>query len=324
MAIKKLVTWMNSNPILYEGKNFKLVYFGLFTSLGVFFSLASFTSYVNIYGFYPHYSIILWTTLILFSMLLFSKLFHIFVVGKEYFSDPIKHFRQTIFYNQGGQIGLLFSLIIMAYVENVNFLFLLDGLCYGGAIASFFGRIGCYNYGCCYGCLTNSTFSVSYYNKNSKILRLYPDFIGKKIFPIQLVSAIYDLLLYILMTLIIYLKLNFMVGIISLFFVCAYNAFRFLTRSFRTNENSNSLEGNPDNPVYVFFAFLLTLAGLFLAAFVLWHYSSAPKLHLQESFTISYLFRHTFLNLTNFLASLVPAVMVFIVHSYHRELGKHF
>lgn len=322
MTIRSLVNWMNSNPILYDGKSFKFVYFGLFTGVGVFFATISFIDYLNLYGYNPRYPMVFWTTLNLFLMLVFSKLFCVFIVGKDFFIHPIKHLRQTAFFNQGGQIGFLIGLAIMAFVENVNFLFLVDAVCYGGAIASFFGRIGCYNYGCCYGKKTESDFSVSYYNMNSKILRLHPEYIGIKLYPIQLICAVYDLLLYFIMTLIIYFNINYKVGIISLVFIIFYNLFRTLTQSLR-NDTVKIFDKN-DAPIYVIFAIFFTLLGLGIGSFILFNYSLTPTLFAQTQFTIGYYFGHIFLHFNNFIAAIVPAVMVFIVHSYHKELGKHF
>lgn len=324
IMVKSFLMWLNSDPILYDGRNFKLVYFGLFTSIGVFFAVASFTSYVNFYGFFPHYPMILWTTFALFCMLLFSKLFEVFVTGKDFLKNPIQYLRQTSFYNQGGQLGFLFALAIMALVEDTHLLLLLDGVCFGGAVASFFGRIGCYNYGCCYGRVTNSSFSITYYNMKSKILRFHPEYLGKKLYPTQLIYSAYDLIMYLSIWLIIYYKLNYKMGIITIYFVICYNIFRYLTQSLRADESKTFPASKADHKIYIYFALVLTFLGILVALYFIYHHTSVPELHPPFSFTITYFLSHTFLNLNNFLASLVPAIMVFIVHSYHKELGKHF
>ena len=80
----------------------------------------------------------------------------------------------------GGFISALFILIISIKLFSFNVLATLNILTRPFCIAHFFGRIGCFMAGCCYGNPTNSIFGVVFpvgslpYNQYHQLIKLHP------------------------------------------------------------------------------------------------------------------------------------------------------
>lgn len=92
----------------------------------------------------------------------------------------------------GGIIGGIVSVYIYFKIKKIPFLPYLDATVPSVALAQGFGRIGCFLAGCCYGCETDSPFSITFthsdYAPNNVTL-----------FPSQLVSSGLDFLHFFLL-----------------------------------------------------------------------------------------------------------------------------
>lgn len=202
--ITKPLHGLNKQPILYKRDGLHLVKFGLFAAYDAI-AIAFFTAY---------YLYIRGVTFPLISLVslpiyiwLFSRLFHLLSLGKKFINNPYKYIKQTGFYVHGGVIGTFLWALNITILYEIPLKYLLDGFFWGAALGQFFGRLGCYNYGCCYGKLT-SNHGIRYKNSNSKILRLHPELINKNVHPTQLYTALLNLIMFILICLMIQFRVK--------------------------------------------------------------------------------------------------------------------
>ena len=312
--LKHLIGKLNANPILYHGEHFYLMKFGLYVGIGSFFTASLFLSYLASKGIDFGWSILGWYLIASFLVILFSKLFHPFAVGKDFFSDPKQYLSQTAFYNQGGQFGMIVALLLLCYIEKVSYLLLFDAMVYGACFGLFIGRLGCFNYGCCYGRRTESHFAVRYQHPAAKILREEPALFNVNIIPIQLINAGYDLLLFIALTAIYFFDLRD--GILSLIFIIFYNLFRVFTNHYRnissrTNRTQKTIAG-----IYVIGAIILAILAFF-------YYRQLPFTPIVYPLSFKFYVVTTFTKLSYLFTSLLSGLLFFVVYSYHKSLGKH-
>lgn len=117
--------------------------------------------------------------------------------GTDFIRNPAKHLKSTGFNVHGGFVGALAWGAIVGACLHVSFLVIMDAMCLSALISQFMGRIGCYNYGCCYGTPTSLPCAVSYHNKDAKILRVNPGMKGVPVHPVQLYMAFASLTLFV-------------------------------------------------------------------------------------------------------------------------------
>lgn len=320
MSPNKIFDCLNANPILYKSKDFYIVYFGLYSAIASFMMASLVLTYLASKGVTFGYTIIIWFNIGALISGLVSKLLHPIVIGKDFFCNPKKYLRQTAFYNQSAQYGSLIAVIVISYAENVNFLLLLDAVCYGGCLALAIGRMGCYNYGCCYGRPTTSCISVRYTNFDSKILRIFPEFYNVNLIPTQLINVLFDFSLFVILT-IIYFN-NAKNGIIFLIFGICYNLFRVFTQRLRGIEIKEN--GKREHKLFIYFSGSLIGVALISALLAIYYYPLLPITPTIIPLSISFYLKNTFFNFINLSTELVAASIYFVMHGFHKKLGQHF
>lgn len=147
------------------------------------------------------------------------------------------------------------AVMIFAKVKKLNFWRLIDLAAPGIAIGYFFGRLGCFMGGCCFG--PECSWGV--------VLRgATPPFNTVPVFPTELLNALVAVLIFIALWL-INKKINLKAGELFVWFVYLYSATHIGTEFLRADEGHKALFGTPFN------ASQLTFIGLIIAAF-LFHY----------------------------------------------------
>lgn len=116
------------------------------------------------------------------------------------------------------------------------------------AFAHGVGRIGCFMEGCCYGRTTDAWYGV------------YLPAVGAKVIPTQLIEAVFLLLLFVALTLLLFKTEVSCLGV----YLAAYSLMRFFVEFLR-GDNRGGLAGSPLSPSQVF-ALLLFSAGCALLA----------------------------------------------------------
>jgi len=189
--------FLKDNPILYKNQRFTIVGFGLFAALETFSVLLLFWWFLAVKNANPHHIPLRYFVLGAAMVWLGAKVFHWFALGRKFFKNPLKYISETGFYMQGGVIGALCWLVVLAHTQSISFTLVADALCWAGLAGQCIGRFGCFNYGCCFGKPMKNGPGVRYCNKHSKVLRMHPELHGVKLHATQLYMAFLDLALFI-------------------------------------------------------------------------------------------------------------------------------
>ncbi|PTL39073.1 prolipoprotein diacylglyceryl transferase [Alkalicoccus saliphilus] len=187
--LQKPLSWLQNHPVLYKGQHFHVVGFGVFASLNAMTILSVFLFYIHWNG-YPPGLLELWLLpLSLVFVWLGARAMHLISLGRKFWENPLKYLKETCFYLQGGIAGAFLWSIIFALITSIPTSIIWDGLALGTLAGQVFGRIGCFNYGCCFGKETHLPIGFDYQNQDSKILRIHPHLKGKPVHPAQLYKA---------------------------------------------------------------------------------------------------------------------------------------
>lgn len=157
-----------------------------------------------------------------------SRIFNIFKGGLAYYGGFI--------------LGTIAALIFMR-MRRMNMLFTSDTIGYGTAIGLFFGRIGCFLNGCCFGLETHSFLGVHFPKgsaafaelANAGIVNRSKDIETPSLLPTQLFEAIFSLMLFFYLYLYLRKRKRYD-GQVIIHFVVIYAIFRFFIEFFR-NDN---------------------------------------------------------------------------------------
>jgi len=218
-------------PVMYRGKNITLLNYGIFHVVsGMSFSAISFY-YLYLKGYDLTFKML--SVSILFPLLMWSgaKLFYYFVWYEDLVENPRETFFQTGFSIHGAIIGAIIGALILSKFCSIPVLTVLDAVSVGALIGVFWGRLGCYNYGCCYGTPTDVPWAIAYKNHNSKILRIRPDLACAKIHPVQLYASFLSLSAFI--AIIYFLPLGLPKGAFISFFLLFHSLKRICLEKFR-------------------------------------------------------------------------------------------
>lgn len=135
------------------------------------------------------------------------------------------HHGGLVFY--GGFIFAILAIYIFSHRNKLDFTSVLD-VCAGGLpLSHFFGRIGCFMNGCCFGKKTDSIFGVVF-PKGSDPYSFYESEV--KIHPTQLYEATGNLVIF-LIILTLFKKLKR--GQVASLYVILYSVLRFIVEFFR-------------------------------------------------------------------------------------------
>ncbi|WP_075877973.1 prolipoprotein diacylglyceryl transferase [Merdibacter massiliensis] len=143
------------------------------------------------------------------------------------FSDPLAFLRYLsggfVFY--GGLIGVFAAVFFYFYRHLAFALEEYLAFCMPAIpLFHFFGRIGCFLAGCCYGETSSSILAVPVFTQAN------PEVLVNRL-PIQLYEAGFNLLLFVCLLLLVFRRRN---GIFQLgFYLTAYGVFRFIAEWFR-------------------------------------------------------------------------------------------
>jgi len=256
------LAFLNRNSIMLKTNSFQVVYFGLFAACGVMASGSISFFYLYAKGCFSDLAPIPIALIILAANLIGVKALYVLALGKKFLLNPKTYLNETTMYNQGGLFGIVIATAAIAFVKHINPLIMFDAMVLGGSFGLFLGRLGCYNYGCCFGIPTSSSIHVTYHPSCSKIIRTNPELKGVPLVPTQLYSAYFDLFLFI--TSIAIALIHPGNGLISLAFIFLFNTFRIIIQKFRFVEKSD-LAGFSKIAILYSMSGLVVWALLFLA-----------------------------------------------------------
>lgn len=176
----------------------------------------------------------------------------------------------------GGMIGAAVAGSVVSVYADIDVFAVLDAMAWGFLAGHALGRIGCFNYGCCYGRPTGSPFGIAYSDLRSRVLRVRPGLAGVPLHPVQLYSAAVNLLGFVLATLLI--ASNTSAGIAAGAFLVYHGVARTLLERFRYD----TYESGGRNRVAFRFALVTIACGVAILGERVAHaglFSAAPLSH---------------------------------------------
>jgi len=214
------------HPILLETPYFSLKAYGLFVAIGFLAGISYCLRESRNQGYNQQHILDLGFYIIL-AAIVGSRLFYVLTNLESYRHNPLDIFKVW----QGGLTffgGFLLALVVgIVYMKKFNLPVgkTLDLFAPSLAIGEFFGRIGCFFAGCCYGRECSLPWAVTFNNPQS-LAR-----IGVPLHPTQLYSAAAALITFLI--LVFWGKRKSFDGQIALLWILVYSAFRGIIEFFR-------------------------------------------------------------------------------------------
>ena len=129
---------------------------------------------------------------VIIAAIIGSRLFYVLTTPAQFIRDPLEIFRiwngGLVFY--GGFILALITAVWFINKRNLNLWQVADVIAPSIALGQFFGRIGCFSAGCCYGKTCHLPWAVVFNNPDS----LAPT--GDPLHPTQLYHALGNLMIF--------------------------------------------------------------------------------------------------------------------------------
>jgi prolipoprotein diacylglyceryltransferase len=310
------LAFLNRNPVMFKIGSYHIVYFGLFAALGVIASLSISFFFLYSKGRLNGLNPMGVALFLLIGDMVGVKAIYIFALGKRFFHNPKAFLNETTMYNQGGLFGVMIVMTAVALLAKIEFFVMFDAIVLGSTFGLFLGRLGCYNYGCCFGIPAERRPSISYHRHTSKVIRTNPELKGVALVPTQLYTAYFDFFMFILFTVLaVVLPWD---GVITLVFVFIFNGFRFVIQKVRFVEQSDIVN------------FSSIAIGYFIMGLALWcgFFLLQGGHMVYRPFYIPFTFGQWAHFISTYpwilLSLLVSGVISFIFYGVHgKELGTH-
>jgi len=185
----------------------------------------------------------------LISGLLGSKLFLVLQNTDFYFSS-LKNFKNILF--EGGVFygGIIFGgLFALWFIRKhkLNFKIIGDIVAPTIALGHFFGRLGCYSAGCCYGAVTKTCKIAVTFPKTNTLIPHADQLLPR--YPVQLFEAFLNLANFIVLFSIYKYKKNKFDGQIFILYIFNYSVIRFFVEYFRGDADRGYLIGGLSHPL---------------------------------------------------------------------------
>jgi len=301
-------------PIMYRGKDFTLLYYGIFQAAGAMSFFVTSFHYLLLKGFQITPKMLFLSIAFPLLTWLGAKLFYYFVWWKSLIKNPKKYLFETGFSVHGAIIGGIIAGFLFSIICNIELLLVTDAIGIGALICIFFGRLGCYNYGCCYGTPTSVPWAISYTNIDSKILRINPNMKGVHIHPVQLYSA--GLCLIAFITIICFLPSGSTNGIITAIFIIFHSLKRISLEKFRYD----LYKGNERNKKTFYTALVFACVGFFLMSKIIITQGKFNEslLVMQASLKTFYTLFQIYPNITIFMVA--SGILAFIGYGIHGKV----
>lgn len=122
-----------------------------------------------------------------------SKLTYILVNFKDFLQNPSTFLASSGWVVYGGILGGILGGYLYCKYKHLDFMHMFNLMIPGVALAQAFGRIGCFFAGCCYGIQTHSHFGIVFPEGSLAVS-------GVPLVPTQLISALGDFLIFLILT----------------------------------------------------------------------------------------------------------------------------
>lgn len=284
--------------------------FGLFCAVGSFVFSLVFLAYLSVAG-YPLRHPVLINLAGAICIIVGAKLLALIALGKNLIARPMHSLGKTAFFNQGGILGGCVWCFLIMRLEHIPIWIAFDGLCLAGTCCLCIGRLGCYNYGCCHGRVTNrNAFAVYYTHPESKTIRLNPELSGVPLIPTQFIMAAFHLLMA--AAIVLMLANGFPPGLSALIYFLSDSLFRIIIQHYRYHEFS----GPKHFHSWIAVSFSIIGAGLLIL------YLTSPPVQP----TIDFQFQLSLKQWSIYgMASVMVGLTAFVCYGVHgRQIGSIF
>jgi len=216
-------------PILSKIGPFVIHSYGLMVALAYIVAIAISLYFAKKEDIHPEtiFDLALW---LIVSGIIGARFFYVIGQWDIYRANPI----EILMIQNGGLVilgGFLFNLAAVYYfakLKNINLLKLFDVIAPGAAIGIAIGRVGCFLNGCCFGLPTNMPWGINF-PFGALAHSYYPH---EHIHPTQLYSVLLMLLVFLLVTFVIYPRKKFD-GQVFYWWLILYSIYRFAVEFFR-------------------------------------------------------------------------------------------
>lgn len=187
--------------IAFQNERLTIVYFGIFVGVGGFLAMLHSAFYLSAHD-VAGPSVLMALLLVVavgapFTSFALTRLLDIrsWLGGDKTF---VQWARTITFSLWGGLQGGFNLSLAVAATFGIAPLALLDAVVLGLPLAQAIGRIGCLNYGCCYGriCSNFSPLAIRYRNPTTKAMRYDPQLAGIALHPTPIYSTMVNLAIY--------------------------------------------------------------------------------------------------------------------------------
>ncbi|HON07297.1 MAG TPA: prolipoprotein diacylglyceryl transferase [Verrucomicrobiota bacterium] len=212
--------------VAFQLGNLTIYWYGIFVAAGILAGLWIASRYARLRGITAE-TIIDSGIWLVISGLIGARLFYVILNWKTNFAN--QPFYEVFMIQKGGLVyygGLLGGIlggIIFSKIKKIPILRLLDVLAIGLPVGHFFGRIGCFMNGCCYGKETTLPWAVHFPSPHETF--------GKVVHPTELYEAILNLALF--FYLVRYYKKGKPDGSVAACYLISYGLLRFAVEFLR-------------------------------------------------------------------------------------------
>jgi phosphatidylglycerol:prolipoprotein diacylglycerol transferase len=224
------------HPVLFTIGGLTIHTYGFFVALGFFFGILLAKSQAQKAGIDPD-KIMDLSFFVLLAAIIGARLFYVLTVPEVFIADPVEILRiwngGLVFY--GGFIAAFIAALIYIKKNNLLLWKTADILAPSVVLGQFFGRLGCFSAGCCYGKVCHLPWAVTFTDPKS----LAP--LHTSVHPTQLYSSVCDLMIF--AALIFLRKRKKYHGYLFWMYVMLYGITRFVIEMFRGDFRGDDLLG---------------------------------------------------------------------------------
>jgi prolipoprotein diacylglyceryltransferase len=312
----KPLAFLNKYPVLLKTRSYHLVNFGTFATIGAVITTSIFFFYLHVRGYKIDLPGPLLAVIFMLGDIVGVKLLYIIAAVKKLSSKTLVSINETVMYNQGGLLGIVTAGAIVALLNDIPLFVMFDTLIISCTFSLFIGRIGCYNYGCCFGNPTHGVVNVVYHNDLSKVIRSNPELKDIPLIPTQLYSSYFDLFMFIIFVLSV--RIYPTDGLMSIVFLFLFNGFRIFIQRYRFREKSDLIDFSSTAISYLVGSLALWL---FLFGYNGWRFVHHT---LMVPWTIKEWINFVYTTPDVLAAMAFVGVITFLFYGVHgRRLGTH-
>lgn len=158
----------------------------------------------------------------------------------------------------GGIIGGAIGMFIASRIYNWEIIPIADCLAIAVLSGEIIGRLGCFNYGCCWGRKTDHVLGLAYESKEAKVIRCHPELHKVKLHPAQLYTATAAAIILVICLVSMWVYPAH--GLVTVLFLVLHPPTRLFLETFREDDRGTVLNGKITHTQI--YSALLFLAGV--------------------------------------------------------------